>query len=119
MPGLRHGHWSNLADHSRGRTQNLDDADRKQLQTFVKHWLRQVGRKPADLGQALGLSSATLPTLLNELVRTHAKLGPSGLVERLCLIDERWQCQGDFDPDQDVLEDQLDLLLETIQGEPV
>ena len=96
----------------------LDDADRKQLQAFVKHWLRQAGRTPADLGQALGLPSASLPALLGELVRTNAKLGPSGLVERLCLINERWQCTGDFDPDPDLLEDQLDLLLETIQGEP-
>lgn len=101
------------------RSRLLDDANRKQLQAFVKHWLRQAGRTPADLGQALGLSSASLPTLLNELVRTNAKLGPSGLVERLCLIDERWQCPEDFDPDPDVLGDQLDLLLETIQGEPM
>jgi len=85
----------------------------------VKHWLRQAGRTPADLGQALGLPSAALPMLLNELARTNAKLGPSGLVARLCLINERWQCTGDFDPDPDVLGDQLDLLLEAIQSEPV
>ena len=96
----------------------LDDPDRKQLQAFVKHWLRQTGRTPADLGQALGLPSASLPVLLNELARTKAKSGLSGLVERLCLINERWQCTGDFDPDPDVLENQLDLLVETIQREP-
>ncbi len=95
----------------------MDDADRKQLQAFVKHWLRQAGRTPADLGQALGLPAAPLPMLLNELVRTNAKLGPSGLVERLCWINERWQRAGDFDPDPDVLEDQLDLLLDAIQRE--
>ncbi len=83
----------------------------------MKHWLHQAGRTPADLGQDLGLPSASLPTLLNELVRTNAKLGLSGLVERLCLINERWQCTGDFDPDPSLLEDQLDLLLETIQRE--
>lgn len=85
----------------------------------MKHWLRQAGRTPADLGQALGLPCAPLPTLLNELVRTDARLGLSGLVERLCLINERWQCPGDFDPDPDVLENQLDLLLEAIQSEPI
>ncbi len=95
----------------------MDDADRKQLQAFVKHWLRQAGRTPADLGQALGLPAAPLPTLLNELMQTNAKLGPSGLVERLCWINERWQRAGDFDPDPDVLEDQLDLLLDAIQRE--
>jgi len=94
----------------------LDDADRKQLRAFVKHWLRQVGRTPGDLGQALGLPAAPLSMLLNELVRTNDKLGPSGLVERLCLINERWECPEDFDPDPAVLGDQLDLLLETIQG---
>ena len=104
----------------RTRSRPLDDADRKQLQAFVKHWLRHTGRTPADLGQALGLPTASLPTLLNELVRTSAKLGLAGLVERLCLINERWQCAGeDFDPDPDVLENQLDLLLETIQREPI
>ena len=102
------------------RSRLLDDADRKQLQAFVKHWLHQAGRTPADLAQALGLPSAPLPTLLNELVRTNTRLGPSGLVERLCLINERWQCAGgNFDPDPDMLGDQLDLLLEAIQNEPI
>ena len=36
----------------------------------MKHWLRQAGRTPADLGQALELPAASLPRLLNELVRT-------------------------------------------------
>ena len=110
--------WSNLTGDCRGRSKLLDDADRKQLQVFVKHWLRQTGRTPADLGQALGLPSATLPKLLDQLVRTHGKLGTSGLVERLCRINEQWQCARSFDPDPDILEDQLDLLLEAIRSEP-
>ena len=96
----------------------MDDADRKQLQAFVKHWLRQAGRTPADLGQALELPAASLPRLLNELVQTNAKLGPTGLVERLCRINDRWQCAEDLDPDPDG-RDQLDLLLETIRSEPI
>jgi len=100
-----------------GTVKNLDDAERKQLQAFVKHWLRQVGRTPADLGQALGLPSAQLPTLVDELVQTKARLGLSGLVERLCFINGRWQNKDDVDPDPDLVESQLDLLLEAIQRE--
>ena len=97
----------------------MDDADHKQLQAFVKHWLRQAGRTPADLGQALELPAASLPRLLNELVQIHAELGPAGLAERLCRINDRWQRPGDLDPDPDGLGDQLDLLLEAIRSETI
>ena len=89
----------------------------QQLETVVKHWLRKLDRSPLDLARALGVPSTQMAELMAELQRTHRRNGLPGLVERLCLIEEQWLSNGDFEPDQAVVEAQLDLLLESLQGD--
>ena len=95
----------------------LSPDDVRQLEAFVKDWLRKLGRSPLDLARALGVPSTRMAELMAELERTHRKNGLPGLVERLCLIEGRWLSAGDFEPDQAVVEAQLDLLLESLQND--
>ncbi|MEB3165609.1 MAG: hypothetical protein VKO65_02955 [Cyanobacteriota bacterium] len=64
----------------------LDD-----LQAFLKDWLRHTGRTQADLRRALRASSIRMPVLVDELHRTYASEGLTGLAQRLCRVEALWQ----------------------------
>lgn len=96
--------------------EQLDD-----LQSFLKDWLRHAGRTQSDLRRALRASSIRMPVLLEELARIHGRDGLTGLAQRLCEIESRWQGEDQGD-DADLvdaeLEDslgQLDMLLQEIR----
>jgi len=102
----------------------LDD-----LQAFLKDWLRHTGRTQADLRRALRASSIRMPVLVEELHRTYASEGLTGLAQRLCRVEALWQGEdqagssgseidgGDDDRAEALAASlgQLDLLLEEIR----
>ena len=84
----------------------------------MKHWLRQAGRTPADLGQALELPAASLPRLLNELVRTQAEQGPAGWRSASAGSTTGGSAQGTWTLIR-MGGTKLDLLLEAIRSETI
>jgi hypothetical protein len=101
----------------------LDD-----LQAFLKDWLRHTGRTQADLRRALRAASIRMPVLVDELHRTYAQEGLTGLAQRLCGVEALWQGEdlaaehgeGSMPSSSiDASLDQLDLLLEEIRQQEV
>lgn len=105
------------------RQEQLDD-----LQAFLKDWLRHTGRTQADLRRALRAGSIRMPVLVEELHRTYAQEGITGLAQRLCGVEALWldedqAAEGEgaiASPSADLALGQLDLLLREIrqQGSP-
>ena len=89
-----------------------------ELSQLLKDWLKQQGRTQADLRRSLKAISTRMPALLEVLEREHRLNGLSGLLARLCRVEDEWH--GSADPSSEAAEQsdpfgQLDLLLQEIR----
>ena len=89
-----------------------------ELSQLLKDWLKQQGRTQADLRRSLKAVSTRMPALLEVLEREHRLNGLSGLVARLCRVEDEWHGRADQADEATNQRDhfgQLDLLLQEIR----
>ena len=89
-----------------------------ELSQLLKDWLKQQGRTQADLRRSLKAVSTRMPALLEVLEREHRLNGLSGLVARLCRVEDEWHGSADRPDEATSPSDpfgQLDLLLQEIR----
>ena len=85
--------------------------DEKDLELFIKEWIRVHGYSQKDLANELNISSSRTSAILTKLKELHKKGGMFNIARKLIEIEQKWLNNDDLPKNQaeKVPYDQLDI----------